>query len=208
MAVRAILSDIGNVVAFFDNDVTVRAFEWYTFASPEEIRQTVFARPDGLSWRYARGELTTKRFRQLVAKELGFRPAMSPDTFDAAFSKVFRPNPDVISLWGFLRKRRDMIVTAVSDIEPLRHEELEAMGIMGLFDHAVLSYQEKLCKPSQEMLVRALDLSGVRAEEAVFVDDVPANLRPSFGMDLSCHAYRGFRGLCAFLKAMGVRLPF
>lgn len=207
MAIRVILSDIGDVVVYYDNSLTVKEFGWYTDRDELEMEHMLFARPSGLMWAYARGEITTPEFRSRVAQALGFFPGMEDDAFDLAFSKVFSPNADVIMLWQWLRKRHDLLITAVSDIEPLRHEELIRIGIMDIFDHTVLSYREAMVKPSKELLIRALDVSGVAAEEAVFIDDLPENLVPATELGIATCRYTDFGSLCGFLNALGVPLP-
>lgn len=207
MAIRAILSDIGNVVAYYDNSLTAKGFGWYADRGESEMEHMLFDRPDGLMWAYARGELSTPEFRRCVAQALGFFPDISDDAFDFAFSKVFSPNADVIALWQWLRKRCNLLITAVSDIEQLRHEELIRIGIMDIFDHTVLSYREGIVKPSKELLVRALDVSGVAAEEAVFIDDLPENLVPATELGIATCRYTDLRSLCGFLNALGVPTP-
>lgn len=207
MAIRAILSDIGNVVAYYDNSLTAKGLGWYANMSEHEMEHVLFGRPDGLMWAYARGELSTLEFRTRVAQELDFFPDISEDVFDLAFGKVFSPNTDVIGLWQWSRKKNGILVTAVSDIEPLRHEELIRLGIMDIFDHTILSYEQGMVKPSRELLVRALDVSGVAAEEAVFIDDLADNLVPATELGIATCRYTDFRSLCGFLKAMGVPTP-
>lgn len=204
MTIRVILSDIGNVVVYYDNSLTAKGFGWYADMGESEMEHMLFDRPDGLIWAYARGEISTPEFRRCVAKELDFFPGMEDDAFDFAFSKVFSPNVGVIALWQWLRKKHDFLITAVSDIEPLRHEELIRMGIMDIFDHTVLSYREAMVKPSKELLVRALDASGVVAEEAVFIDDLPENLVPATELGIATYRYTDFGSLCGFLHALGV----
>ena len=44
------------------------------------------------------------------------------------------------------------------------------------FDHLYLSYEMKMTKPSEEIFLKLLSDEGIKPEEAVFLDDGPANV--------------------------------
>ena len=203
MAIRAILSDLGNVVVFFDNERTVTALASLTGCAPAAVRRAAFL--PGLCTRYGRGDLDTGQFMRVVMARMNVpkRDMPSEADFGRAFAEVFTPNEDVIARWRLLRAA-GLTLTAVSNIEPLRADELRRMGIFSLFDHLVLSYEEKLVKPSAELMVRALDRTACAAEEALFVDDVEENLAPAAALGIRTHLYRSVEELDQFLEECGL----
>ena len=203
MAIRAILSDLGNVVVFFDNERTVTALAALTGRDPSAVRKAAFL--PGLCTRYGRGDLDTGQFMRVVMARMNVpkREMPSDAEFGRAFAEVFTPNDDVIARWRLLRMA-GVTLTAVSNIEPLRADELRRMGIFSLFDHLVLSYEEKLVKPSAELMVRSLDRSACAAEEALFVDDVAENLVPAAALGIRTHHYRGIDALDQCLEDCGL----
>lgn len=203
MAIRAILSDLGNVVVYFDNERTVAALAALTGRDPSAVRKAAFL--PGLCTRYGRGDLDTGQFMRVVMARMNVpkREMPSDVEFGRAFAEVFTPNDDVIARWRLLRTA-GLTLTAVSNIEPLRADELRRMGIFSLFDHLVLSYEEKLVKPSAELMVRALDRTACAAEEALFVDDVAENLVPAAALGIRTHQYCGVDALDQCLEDCGL----
>lgn len=61
-------------------------------------------------------------------------------------------------------------------------------GLGRAFDVMVISAEERLAKPDPRIYHTALDRLGVRAEEAVFVDDMPANIEAARALGI--HALR------------------
>lgn len=203
MAIRAILSDLGNVVVFFDNERTVMALAVLTGRDPSAVRKAAFL--PGLCTRYGRGDLDTGQFMRVVMARMNVpkREMPSDAEFGRAFADVFTPNDDVIARWRLLRAA-GITLTAVSNIEPLRADQLRRMGIFSIFDHLVLSYEEKMVKPSAELMVRALDRTACAAEEALFVDDVAENLSPAAALGIRTHLYRSVEALDLCLDDCGL----
>jgi HAD superfamily hydrolase (TIGR01509 family) len=210
LAITTILSDLGNVVVHFDNNKMYQAFARLSGKMPQEIEQILFGRkPDGsyLVARYSSGQMSTKQFHCCFLHQLGLCGSIAAhQAFLTAFCDVFTPNQPVVDLWRRLRAG-GLTLTAVTNVEELRYRWLCRMGIMDLFDHELLSFEEGLLKPSEEFMVRALDRSGAKAEETIFVDDIDANLAPAAKLGIHTHLYRDLAGLVSFLAAFGLAVP-
>ncbi len=209
MAITTILSDLGNVVVFFDNEKMYRTFAARSGLDPEQVKQALFGFEPGGSYlcaRYSSGSIGTRRFRREFLGRLGLKDSLAARRdFERDFCDVFALNWPVAGLWQTLR-RRGATLTAISNVEEIRYDWLCRMGVMDLFDHELVSFREKLLKPSEEFMIRALDRSGCAAEEAVFVDDVAVNLEPAAKLGIKTHCYRDFDGLAACLAALGLDL--
>jgi len=210
LAITTVLSDLGNVVVWFDNSKMYRVFASLSGRTPQEVEEVLFGRDqngDYLVARYSSGRINTKQFRCVFFHRLGLcGSVVAHTTFETAFCDVFTPNQPVIDLWRHLRQQ-GLTLTAVSNVEEMRYRWLCRMGVMSLFDHELLSFEEGLLKPSEEFLVRALDRSGAKAEETVFVDDIAANLMPAAKLGILTHCYRDDAGLKLFLEACGLTVP-
>jgi FMN phosphatase YigB (HAD superfamily) len=204
LPITTILSDLGNVVVFFDNAKADAAIAALTGRTAAQVRKAVF-RPRGICRRYCRGDLSTSEFLRVICARLNVpkRDMPSEDDLGAAFADVFTPNEPVIERWAALRKA-GIALTAVSNIEELRRKQLDRMGILSLFDRLVMSYEERLVKPSEELMVRSLDRSGCAAEEALFVDDLAENLPPAAALGIRTHHFTGVDGLDAVLEDAGL----
>lgn len=206
--ITTILSDIGNVVALHDDDVALAAIATLSGRTMREVQDAIFG--DGTNQRkpfraFMRGEFDSDEFRRRVSHALDRKRPLPKRWFERAFCDIFTPNRPVLDLWRALRKR-GLTVTAVSNMEMLRAAHLEKMGVLKVFDYRVMSYEEGLLKPSGELMIRALDLSGAAAEDAVFVDDKPKNMPPADRLGIRTHVYRDFEGLRLFLDENGLQV--
>lgn len=64
----------------------------------------------------------------------------------------------------------------VSDAPPSTRRIMDSMGVSRLIDGATYSCNIGVLKPGVAIYQRTLDLLGVAAENAIFVDDIPGNL--------------------------------
>ena len=80
-------------------------------------------------------------------------------------------------------------------------------GVDGHFDHTFYSYEVGHAKPSADYFRHILDELELSADEVVFVDDAPANVRAARSVGLRAALHRtsdGASGLTAGLAALGV----
>ncbi len=63
----------------------------------------------------------------------------------------------------------------------------EALDFLPYMDGGILSYQEKIVKPEEEIYLRLLSRYGLKAEECVFLDDTQENVEAARRL--------GFRGI-------------
>jgi len=201
--VKAILSDWGNVAVYFDNDRTAARLAPWSGRPFSEVRHLLFRSPHSPCIAYEKGRMSTWEFREFARHYLRLDEKLDDAVFDEAYSDIFTPNWEVLGLLARARNRGFMI-TAVSNIDELRHAALRKLGLESFFDRLTLSYRELLAKPSAELMVRALDRSGVAAEEALFVDDIAANLEPARELGIRVHQYADFSGFLKFLSDQGL----
>jgi putative hydrolase of the HAD superfamily len=84
----------------------------------------------------------------------------------------FRPYPEVPDVLAALRARGVRLVV-LSNWDVSLHEQLAATGLGPLLDGAVSSAEVGVGKPHRDIYVRALEVAGVEAREALMVGDSP-----------------------------------
>lgn len=84
------------------------------------------------------------------------------------------------------------------------NQEIESLGLAGLFDHVVNTSEFGSIKPEPESYAYALDLAGVEVHEAFFTDDRPVNVKAAVRLGWSGHVFDGVEGLSAKLMDVGV----
>ena len=197
-----ILTDIGNVVVFFDNRRTSQAIAEFSSLDVATIHRLLFQGPDRLTKGVNRGE-DVDSFRRVAMRRLGCIDRMSPQQFDRAYTDVFTLNGPVIRLYDRLTQQ-GAVLTAISDIDELRRDRLVQLGVMSLFHQVVLSFEEKEVKPSRRLMELALRRSRATAATSVFIDDLAENLVPAQGLGIATHLYKDDAGLAAFLQRNGL----
>lgn len=201
--VKLVLSDLGGVVVRFDNKITATKLAVHSKYDADKVSYLLFHPKHSLVHPYACGKLTTEQFSERVRELLELDHRLTDAEFDAAFADVFTPNREVIDLWDRL-KMRGIGLVAVSNIEALRAHQLEKMRVLEVFDHLVFSFKEGIMKPSEDLMIRALERSNRVPEESVFVDDVAENLKPAENLGIRTHLYTGPSALRKFLTENGL----
>lgn len=193
--IRAILSDWGRVVVHFDNHRVPRSLKrecgksYSLLATPSDLLlyQRLFVDCRELCEIYMRGHMSTPQFRYLVRNVLRLDKDCKDDILDRAFGDVFDWNMPMVEFQQ--QKRMEGVrLTAVSNVEEIRHRWLQAMGIDELFDVLNLSYLERVAKPDPEFLRRAIVKTGLPPGECLFLDDLEDNI--ASGVPLGLRVWR------------------
>ena len=166
----AILSDWGRVVVLFDNHRTSAALVPHTrvFTEPQ-IHQTLFVERRKQWDDLMCGAVTLDDYTR-EAKLALWLDCTDAD-FQQALADVFTLNQPIIDLWRDVRTHMHTQLVAASNVEEVRHVRMREMGVHDLFHKHCLSYVEKVGKPDPHFFLRALEIAGVEAHEALFVDD-------------------------------------
>lgn len=97
-------------------------------------------------------------------------------------------------LISFIESLRPGVKTGlISNAWPNAREFLEASISPGAFDQMVISAEIAMAKPDPGIYRLALDRSGVPAEAALFVDDMPRNLRAAAAAGIRPILFNGTR---------------
>lgn len=181
--VRAVLCDLGGVVV----DAPFSAFdaiERAAGAARGAVREINARHPDDNAWaRIERGEISVDEFVELFtaeAEEVGHRlPAR--DVIDVVHSLAPHPTTANEAMVGALQRCKRAEITLVlvtNNVQPLALRP-ESAWLFDLFDVVVESCVVGVRKPERAFYELALDRAGVRAGEAVMLDDLGINLKPA-----------------------------
>lgn len=171
MSIRAVFFDFGGVIQRTEYQSPRQRLAERFGMDYDDMDKLVFA---GESARLASvGGITEEAHWSAVLKRLKCPASELPAIKDEFFGGdiVDRALLDFIrSLRG--RFRTGLITNAWSGMRAF----LQAQGLLALFDDVVISAEVGVAKPEAGIYRIALEQAQVRAEEAVFVDDVQANV--------------------------------
>jgi putative hydrolase of the HAD superfamily len=194
---------------FFDFDEVIRTWEheFYDFYEntgipldafveiafdPSKYESAIRGKESGESWRAEVGRVLTERFPVAdVESALRFWASRNGELI-----------PDVLEIVSDCKMR--IPVALFSNATSTLNQEIESLGLTGLFDHVVNTSAFGSIKPEPEIYASALDLVGIEADEAFFTDDRPKFVEAAVTLGWTGHVFDGAEGLRAKLMDVGV----
>lgn len=195
---RAVILDLGNVLAFHDNALLFRRLGERAGLEPTEAER----RLSGAGWTAAnRGTLDAEGIREDVCGALGVR--LPADEFDALWSCHFTVHHAVMPRVEGLVGRVKLVL--LSNTNVLHVEWLKPrLPVLERFDHLVLSCEVGRVKPEPAIYLEALRHAGCAPHEAVFFDDLPQYVQAAQALGLRGHVFTTADAFDAQLEALGL----
>jgi len=171
MAKRTLLIDFGGVLT---SNVHVSFGQHCAALGLEADRFSTLVRDDPAAGRLLvdveTGRIPLDAFERGLAPLLG--PEVSADGLVAGLTAALQPD---VAMVDAVRALRAGGVTTVLLSNSLGMDAYAGLDMHGLFDHVVISADVGLRKPSRAIYRHALEVAGTAPEDALFVDDLPAN---------------------------------
>lgn len=171
--IKALVFDVGGVLVRTADWSLREAWEDKLGLQRGELEPLVHG--NALNEQQERGELGYDEFWRRTAARLGI-PAAQIDTFRREFYAGDAVNTGLIRAIKGWRKR-GLKTGIISNAPPILRQTLTAQyNIARFFDVITISGEVGARKPDPRIYQRALADLGARADEAVFVDDLPPNI--------------------------------
>jgi len=198
--IRCVISDLGKVILFFDNDIFFRKMANYCPFSPQEIAALTSAHFN-LVESFDKGKMTPQEFYEEVTKTL--KAKIDYDSFYSIYSDVFSANPPVLKLMKKLKKRYRILLLSNTDVMRFGFIKKKFPEIF-IFDEYILSYEVGLMKPEAQIYLEALKKAGAEARECVFIDDIKENVEAAQRIGIHGIEMKPETDLKAVLQKMGL----
>jgi len=198
--IRCVISDLGKVLIFFDNNIFFEKIAKNCPFTHEEIRELTFSH-FYLVESFDRGEMSPEEFYRQVIQKLKAR--IDYDRFYSIYNDVFSLNPPVLQLMIRLKKNYKIVMLSNTDVMRFDFIKKKFPEIM-IFDEYVLSYQVGFIKPHPQIYKEALKQAGVEAKECVFIDDREENIEEAARLGISGILMEPQTDLEAVLQEMGL----
>ncbi len=195
--IKAVLFDLGGVVVDFSNSGYYRYLSRKTGIRAGRIRQVIERRrlvmleKDGMDIRTFEGQ---------IAREVGISPGEV--LWYEFYKKHASINIDVQEVVSMLHG--DYVTAFLSNIDKTRYFYTMKMLDLNLFDYRFASCYIKHRKPEPEVFRFALRKIGIRAEEAVFIDNMAENVDGARKVGMEAVHFVGRRMLDRQLAALGL----
>ncbi len=194
---------------FFDFDGVLRNWD-YDLATVEDLygisldafREVAFA-PENVE-PAIRGVITDEEWMLNVGNILKTR--YSELDVDGAMEfwsrRIGELEPEVL---GIIREcKLRLPVALMTNATTKLNNDLESLGISGLFDHVINASEVGSVKPEPGIFLHALKVAGVGPHEAFFTDDRPENVEAAERLGYGGHLFESPAGLRRALANAGV----
>jgi putative hydrolase of the HAD superfamily len=200
--IRTIISDMGRVILWFDNEVFIRKLAVTATLSEDKIKEAAHWNL-GLLTDFDRGSILPGDFYRRVARAVG--STIGEAEFYEIYNDIFSLNPPALDV---LRKQKDAgrTLLLLSNTDILRFGYIrEKYPEILMFDDYVLSFELGMVKPEPEIYLEAARRAGCRPEECVFIDDMPENVEAAIKLGMTGIVYAPVTDLAAELEKLGLR---
>jgi glucose-1-phosphatase len=172
MKISAICFDLGKVLLHFDWQLMLDRVAEKSPLPPGEISRLL--KEDRQVPAYEVGGITSAKFFSHLKKLLRYKG--SARELRAAFSDIFTPLPDHIALAALLAPHYPLAIISNTNEAHIVHAEA-TYSFFSLFQARIYSHQVKAMKPDRAIYQAALAaLGGIDPLEALFIDDIEANI--------------------------------
>jgi len=197
---RAILFDIGGVLIRVDVARAMSGLAEGLALSPEEVWSVLQKDPRWKDWQ--EGRISPRDWHLHVSKRLGSN--LPFERFVEVWNRALDPTPiHDNGLLEQLAKRYRLAV--LSNTDPLHVAHMEGtFPFFGLFPVRIYSCQVGASKPNPLLYKEALEACKVRAQEAVYVDDVAEYAQAAERLGMRGTVFQSPQQLYAELRTLGV----
>ncbi|HEX4047622.1 MAG TPA: HAD family phosphatase [Elusimicrobiota bacterium] len=197
--VRAVFFDIGNVLLRFSSREVLKSIAWEVRGCPVKLAKYLWH--SDIGERIERGEIGGVQLYELFQKELGYKG--TPAQFRTLWCDHFTLDRGSFAL---LKKAAKSVPTyLLSNTNQLHIDFIrERYEFPNVVRGAILSHELGLRKPDPAIYRAALELSGTKPEETVFVDDLKPNVASAQKLGMIAIRYRGAEDLRRRFETLGL----
>ena len=201
--IRNILFDMGNVLLRFDRQVFLDRLE-VTEEEKQLLLREVFLSPEWVEM--DRGTLREETAEPIMCSRLPVHLHGAVHQLTSCWDQPILPMAGMADLVAEL-KAAGYGIYLLSNASVRQHAYWPRVPGSELFDGTLISADEGVMKPRQEIYQLCLQRFSLRAEECFFIDDVSANIAGAKECGISGAVFHGDTGaLRENLREAGVRI--
>ncbi len=177
---KAILFDLGRVLVDYEHQRTLAAITEYCSSEPELVTTWMQA----TSADFGVGALSAEAFHDRLVQELGY--TQSFPKFVQTYASGLQRNEEALAYAVTLQRRPNVTVGIISNTNAAHVLWLdEHLPELIEFDLVVMSNEVALLKPDAAIFELALELLNAYPEQAIFIDDLAANVEAARTLGLA-----------------------
>ena len=198
---RAIIFDIGRVLIRVDVSRAMDGLASGLSLTPQEAWSAIEKDPRWLDWQ--EGRISPRDWHLHLSKRLG--TSLTFEQFSEVWNRALDPNP--IHSESFLENlSKNYRLALLSNTDPIHMSNDEArFPFFRFFPIRIYSYRVGASKPDPIIYREALQACKVRAEEAVYIDDIAAYAEAAQRLGMTGIVFQSPEQLQSNLRSLGIR---
>jgi HAD superfamily hydrolase (TIGR01509 family) len=198
---RAIIFDIGRVLIRVDISRAMDGLADGLSLTPQEVWPAIEKDPRWLDWQ--EGRISPRDWHLHITKRLG--SSLTFEQFSEVWNRALDPNP--IHPESFFEKlSKNYRLALLSNTDPIHMSQEEVrFPFFRFFPIRIYSYRVGTSKPDPLIYNAALKACNVRAEEAVYIDDVPDYAQAAQRLGMAGIVFQSPEQLQSDLQCLGIR---
>jgi glucose-1-phosphatase len=198
---RAIIFDIGRVLIRVDISRAMDGLASGLSLTPQDVWSAIEGDPRWLDWQ--EGRISPRDWHLHLTKRLG--ASLTFEQFSEVWNRALDPNP--IHSESFLENlSKNYRLALLSNTDPIHMSQGEArFPFFRFFPIRIYSYRVGASKPDPLIYRQALQACKVRAEEAVYIDDVAAYAEAAHRLGMTGIVFQSPEQLQSDLRKIGIR---
>ena len=179
--IRAVISDLGQVVLGFNNDIFIRKLSVRCGLTMPRIKEATHWNME-LIRAFDKGGILPGEFYERIVKAVDAR--MPREEFFAIYNDIFWLNAPALEVLKRVKLAGAKLLL-VSNTDPERFGFVKKnFSQILIFDDYLLSYELRLAKPEPGIYREAMRRAGCAANECVFIDDLPENVEAAVSLGM------------------------
>lgn len=208
MNIKAILFDLGGVFLELDfSNFYEKVISPSPLNKPQAPLMLRFFRQSDI---YHEGRMSDEEFYNLACDILqADKEELSQEEFFKAFNSIIAGvNYDMVELLKKLKKRNDIKLLAISNINSSHWEYLQNQKceFIKYFDELILSHEVHLTKPDHEIFKVAIEKANCKPREILYIDDGLNNVKSARELAINGINFKEVQTLIKDLKELGISL--
>jgi HAD superfamily hydrolase (TIGR01509 family) len=200
--IRAVLFDIGRVLIRIDVGRALKGLASGTSLSPQELWLAIEKDPRWKDWQ--EGRISARDWHLHMKQRFG--GAATFEQFTQAWNLVLDPEP-ILGTALFEKLSKNYRLGLLSNTDPIHVAYMESQyDFFSYFPVRIYSCAIGAAKPNPLIYREALRACKVRAEEAVYVDDIAAYVEAARQLGLAGIQFQGSEQLESAFRDLGLRI--
>jgi glucose-1-phosphatase len=202
--IKTIFFDFGNVLCFFDHQISIQKLSSYTHLEPKVLTTKLYG--GVLEELYEIGQITTEDYFREAKKEGSL--TCTEEVFRTAFTQIFTPNLPVHQIIPRLKKQYRLVLASNTNDAHYTSYREEFRNLLQYFDFLCVSHEARARKPHSSFFAYCQRFAHSEPSECLFIDDLELNVHAAQQFGWNGIVYRNPVDLIHQLREMGLQLDY